>query len=357
MSKVKFSHKKKWASPGSLIFTGTQKVEKLKIHLITYDKQNYSFTEIDSAEILNEKIDYSKVSWVNVTGLHETGKIESIGKLFNIHPLAVEDILNINHSPKYENYNDYIFVIAKMIDLKNKKINIEQVSFILSKNILITFQEDEQDVFNVIRDRIKNNTGRIRGSGADYLLYRLLDAIVDNYYAVLENIEDKIDEVDDMIVPGNGQISLQPVFLLRKELLKIRRAVFPLQETIHGIERERENFISKNTYLFLRDLSDHLKYILESIESYREMITGMIEVHMSSESRRLNEVIKVLTIISTIFIPLTFIVGIYGMNFNTHVSKWNMPELNWIFGYPFIWLVMLAISGGLILFFKKKKWF
>jgi len=357
MSKVKFSQQKKWASPGSLIFTGTQKVEKLKIHLITYDKQNYSFTEVDSAETLKEKLDYSKVCWVNITGLHETGKIESVGRLFNIHPLAVEDILNINHSPKYESYSDYIFVIAKMIDLKNKKINIEQVSFILAKNILITFQEDEQDVFNVIRERIKNNIGRIRSIGADYLLYRLLDAIVDNYYAVLENIEDKIDEVDDMIVPGNGQISLQPVFLLRKELMKIRRAIFPLQETIHGIEREREDFITKNTYLFLRDLSDHLKYILESIESFREMITGMIEVHMSSESRRLNEVIKVLTIISTIFIPLTFVVGIYGMNFNTNVSKWNIPELNWVYGYPFIWFVMLAISGGLILFFKKKKWF
>jgi magnesium transporter len=357
MSETTYSNKKKWTSPGSLIFTGVKKVENQKISLFRYNKDSFFNKEVKSAKELPDLIKEGMVNWINVTGLHEVDKLAEIAKVFNIHPLVFEDILNINHTPKYENYGDYLFVIAKMIDLnKNSTINIEQVSFILGGNYIITFQEDEEDVFNIIRDRIKNNIGRIRQLGADYLLYRLIDSIVDAYYVILENLEEKIDDLDDLLMDQKEDGSLQPVYTFRKELLKLRRAVFPLRETIHGLERERGSFITKNTYLFLRDLSDHLKYIYDSIENYREIVTGMIEVYMSSESHRLNEVIKVLTIISTIFIPLTFIVGIYGMNFNT-ASKWNMPELNWIYGYPFVWIVMLLISAGMIIFFKRKKWF
>ncbi len=351
-------NRKKWASPGSPIFTGTRKVENLKISLISYDKQDFSFSEIESVEDLPGRIVESRVNWINITGLHDTERIEAVGKLFGIHPLVIEDVLNINHSPKCESYNDYIFVITKMIDLnRDRSMNIEQVSFVLARNYVISFQEDEGDVFNVIRERLKNNDSRVRNSGADYLLYRLLDAIVDNYYMVVESIEDKIGAYDNMFLPGHRRGSLRPVYQVRKELMKLRRAVFPLKETIHVLEKERGNFVSHNTYLFLRDLSDHLRYIIDSVESHRDMITVMIEMSMSAESRKLNEIIKVLTVISTIFIPLTFIVGVYGMNFNPGTSKWNLPELNWVYGYPAVWLIMLAVAGGLIIYFKKKKWF
>jgi len=358
MSEKRYSEKKKWTSPGSLIFTGKQKVDQARITIISYDKDSIVEKEISSAEDLPRELTNHKVNWVNVVGLHQISTIETIGSFYKIHPLVIEDILNVNHSPKYENYTDYIFVIAKMIDLnKQKQINIEQVSFILGKNLLITFQEDEEDVFDLIRNRLKSNAGRIRQNGADYLLYRLLDTIVDNYYSVLESMEDKMDELDEIIITGGGKRSLEPVYFFRRELMRLRRAVFPLQETIFSFEREKEDFIKKSTYLFFRDLKDHLKYVYETIETYREIVTGMIEVHMSVESRRLNEVIKVLTIISTIFIPLTFIVGVYGMNFNTRISKWNMPELNWVYGYGFVWIVMLIITALMIGFFKRKKWF
>jgi magnesium transporter len=353
-----FSEKKKWSSPGSLIFTGERKVENLKLSLISYDDQHYSSVDVESLDQFPELIQNGKVNWINITGLHDTLKLDALGKLFNIHPLVIEDILNTSHSPKFENYVDYIFIIAKMIDLNpDKNINIEQVSFILGENYLITFQEDEEDVFNVIRDRIKSNVGRIRFHSTDYLLYRLLDAIVDNYFVVLENIEDKIEILDDQIISEKSRASLNQLYDFRKELMKLRRAVFPLQETIHAFLRERDNFITEAAFPFYRDLSDHVKYIYDSIENYREMTTSLLDVYMSSESHRLNEVIKVLTIISTIFIPLTFIVGIYGMNFNTELSRWNMPELNWIYGYPFVWGVMLFITALLVLFFKRKKWF
>lgn len=358
MSEERMDSRKKWASPGSPIFTGTRKVETLKISLLTYDKQDFSFTEIASPEELPGRIAENKVNWINITGLHDTEKIDAIGKLFGIHPLVIEDILNVNHSPKCESYSDYIFVITKMIDLnRNKGLNVEQVSFILARNYIISFQEDEEDVFNVIRERLKNNESRVRNSGADYLLYRLLDAIVDNYYLVVESIENKIEAYDNLFLPGHRRSSLRPVYQIRKELMRLRRSVFPLQETIHVLEKERGNFVSQSTYLFLRDLSDHLRYIIDSIESHRDMITVMIEMYMSAESRKLNEIIKVLTVISTIFIPLTFIVGVYGMNFNPNTSKWNLPELNWMYGYPMVWIIMLAIAGGLIFYFKKKKWF
>ena len=246
-----------------------------------------------------------------------------------------------------------------MIDMKKeeKDLNIEQVSFILSRNnCLLTFQERDGDVFNVIRDRIRSDKGRIRKLGADYLMYRLLDSIVDNYFHVLQDMDETIENVDDDLIYNPNRSTIETIHNMRRKIIKLRRAVTPLRDIIFSIERERYPYIAKSTYIFLRDLYDHIRQNIETMENYREILNGMLEIYLSSSGQKLNEVVKLLTIISTIFIPLTFLAGIYGMNFNPSAGKWNMPELNWSFGYPAVLIVMVIIAVGMIFFFRKKDW-
>ena len=299
------------------------------------------------------------VTWINITGLHDVNMLDRVGNIFNIHPLVLEDILNVSHSPKIEDYENYLFIVVKMINFNNddNSLNIEQVSIIIGRNYIISFQEREGDVFEPLRERIRTAKGLVRKYGEDYLAYRLLDSIIDNYFIVLENFDENIEEIEDQILSQTNDSSLEQIHHLRKELIKLRRAVSPLREMIFTIEKEKFQFIQKSTFVYLRDLSDHVKQIIDTIENYREFINGLLDVYLSSASHRMNEVVKLLTIISTIFIPLTFIVGIYGMNFRTDVSKWNMPELNWWLGYPFVMGLMLIIAVCLIIFFKKKRWF
>jgi magnesium transporter len=345
-------------SPGSLIFTGLQKVEKTRIVVFDYDAGTYNEKVVNSLDELTEFKDNNKVSWLNITGLHDIKTIEHIGRVFKLHPLVLEDILYVQHAPKIDNYDDYLFMIVKMIDLTPVQgLNIEQVSFILGKNYLITFQEDEDDVFDMIRERIRNNIGRIRKSGPDYLMYRLVDAIVDTYFALLDNFDKRIERIEDKLIESPQKISVSSLHTLRKEMARLKRAVFPLQDTIFALDKERDTFLRKGTSLFLRDLSDHLKHFLSAIDSQREVVNGLMDLYLSSASHKMNEIIKFLTIISTIFMPLTFIVGIYGMNFKTNISWWNMPELSWKYGYPAIMIIMAAIAGAMVYYFKKKKWF
>jgi magnesium transporter len=346
----------RWQSPGSLIYTGEKKVDRVKISVIEYNADSYSEREVDDLNELKIIQGNEKVSWINVCGLHEIEKIEKIGNYFDLHSLLLEDILNIKHTPKIDNYDDYLFIIAKMIDLNSiKGLNIEQISFVLKGNTLLTFQEDEEDVFNTLRDRIRKNIGRIRKSGSDYLMYRLLDSIVDGYFVVSESIEDRIEAVEDKIILNTEEVSIETIHNLRKEVSNFRRAVYPLRDIVYSLQRERDRHIKKSTFYFIRDLYDHLQNTIDSIEIFRENIKGILDLHLSGSSKKLNEIIKVLTIISTIFIPLTFIVGIYGMNFNTD-SPWNMPELNWRYGYLFIMIFMFLTAVSLIIFVKKKKW-
>jgi magnesium transporter len=357
LSKRKISPQKRGMSPGSLIFTGEKKTDKVKITLIQYDSNKFESKEIINLEEL-EKIKESKaVNWINIAGLHDTAALQTIGEIFQIHLLVLEDILNVEHNPKFDDYDNHLFVITKMIDYNKEAnaLNIEHLSFILGENYLLTFQENEEDVFDVIRDRIKNGKGRIRNFAADYLMYRLIDAVVDNYYFVLENLDDKLEIMEDHLLENPDSFKVSSLHIIKKDILKIRRSVSPLLEIIHSFEREKGTLLKKSTYVFLRDLYDHSKQIIELTENYRELINGMVEIYLSSASQRMNEVIKLLTIISTIFIPLTFIVGIYGMNFNTK-HPLNMPELHWALGYPAVMLFMLLIAVGLIIFFKRKRW-
>lgn len=352
---------KKGMSPGSLVFTGEKKVEKIKISVFDYEKDNFeekNLSEDDVNKLTEFKVNKS-VSWLNICGIHNTELIEKIGKIFNIHSLVLEDVLNVSHNTKIDEFEDYIFIISKMINYNETEniLNIEQVSFILGKNFLITFQEKEGDVFDLIREKIRNNNGRIRKSGADYLAYRLIDTIVDNYFLVLDKMDERIEDIEDELLDTPEQSTLQDIHSIRKEVIRLKRNITPLRDIIHALEREQYHFIDKSTQIYLRDLYDHIRQIIETIDNYREVINGLQEVYLSSASNKMNEIMKVLTVISTIFIPLTFIVGIYGMNFRTEAGLWNMPELNWQYGYPFVLAVMLLIVVGMIFFFRKKKWF
>jgi magnesium transporter len=346
-------------SPGSLVFTGEKKTDKIEISLFDYNSDTCNETKITDVNDLTRYKNNPNVTWINITGLHDVNILDRIGNIFDIHPLVLEDILNVSHSPKIEDYENYLFIVVKMINynIEFNILDIEQVSIIIGRNYIITFQEREGDVFNPLRERIRTAKGLVRKYGEDYLAYRLLDSIIDNYFIVLENFDDNIEDIEDQILSQADDSSLEKIHHLRKELIKLRRAVSPLREMIFTIEKEKFQFIQKTTFIYLRDLSDHIKQIIDTIENYREFINGLLEVYLSSASHRMNEVVKLLTIISTIFIPLTFIVGIYGMNFRTDASNWNMPELNWSFGYPLVMGLMLIIAVSLIIFFKKKRWF
>ena len=351
---------KKGMSPGSLVFTGERKVEEIKISIIDFNARKIKETNIneqDVSKLKNYKIS-KNVTWINICGLHNTQVIDETGKIFGVHPLVLEDILNVGHSPKADEYDDYVFIVTKMINYNNElnELNIEQVSFVVGKNFLITFQEREGDVFDIIREKIRSNSGRIRKSGSDYLAYRLIDTMVDNYFTVLEKVDEHIEKIEDSLLVNPEDGILQNIHSIRKEIIRLKRAVSPLRDIIYNLEREQYSFIAKSTYVYLRDLYDHIKQIADNVENYREVINGLQEVYISQSGQKMNEIVKILTIISTIFIPLTFIVGIYGMNFHVENSPWNMPELTWRYGYPFVIFVMICVVIGMLIFFKRKKW-
>lgn len=358
MAAKKFRSRKKNLSPGSSVFTGDKKIDKIIITVFKYDEHQFEEKQIENIDELKLLKDTVKTLWVNLAGLHDTSLIEKVCEIFGIHSLVIEDILNVNHSPKIEEHDNFLFLILKMIDFdKNKNdLNIEQISLILGKNYVITFQENIGDVFDIIRERIRTAKGRLRIAGADYLMYRLLDSIVDNYFIILEHIDDKIDLLEEKILEESQNTYLKEMHKLRKDILKLRRAVYPMRDITYYLQKGENPLVQKATIIFTRDLYDHIANNIETIENYRETINGVLEVHLSNASHRMNQVIKFLTIISTIFIPLTFIVGIYGMNFNTEVSIFNMPELNWKYGYLFVMFIMLAIAVSLVIFFKRKKW-
>ena len=269
-----------------------------------------------------------------------------------MHPLVLEDIVNTSQRPKIDDYNDYIFLVAQMMyyDADEQIVN-EQISFILGKNYVLTFQEAEGDVFDMLRDRIRNGKGRVRQHGSDYLLYALIDSIVDHYYAIIETMGNKVEELEDQLFEGIREEEItNEIQTLKREILKIRRAIFPLREIINRIEKSESSLIEEKTQRYFSDVYDHVIQISETIEIYREMIWSLMDMYMTNISNKMNEVMKVLTIIATIFIPLTFIAGIYGMNFE------YIPELQLKNGYFYIWGLMILIFIGMLYYFKRKKW-
>jgi len=278
--------------------------------------------------------------------------ISDIGRYFDVHPLVLEDILNTNQRPKMEDYGKYLFLVLKMMMYKPKtgKIDIEQVSIIFGKNFIVSFQEKEGDVFDLIRTRIRNKKGMIREQGEDYLLYALIDALVDNYFVVLEQIGEKIEVLEKEVLTNPSSSIMNNVHSLKRELISLRKSVWPLREVINNLQRVESRIISKATKIYFRDVYDHTVQVIDAVETFRDMSSGLVDLYLSSVSNKMNEIMKVLTIFAAIFIPLTFVAGIYGMNFEF------MPELKWRYGYFMVWGVIALITLGLIAYFRKKKW-
>jgi magnesium transporter len=297
------------------------------------------------------------VVWVNVSGLKDMETIRKCGEVFSVHPLALEDVLNVHQRVKVEQYDDQLFLIARMVENDpSQALDMDQLSIFLGRGYVLTFQERPGDCLDSIRDRIRRGVGQIRKKSSDYLVYALLDTVVDHYFPILEAYGERLEDIEDEVVNKPGRKTIANLHEIKRELLLLRRAVWPLRETLSGLLRDQAPFFSDDTRLYLRDCYDHSAQIIDLMEIYREVSSSLTDEYLSSLSNKLNEVMKVLTIIATIFMPMSFIAGLYGMNFNTQVSRLNMPELNWAWGYPFALGLMAAVAVVFLIFFKRKGW-
>ena len=344
--------KKPGLSPGTLVHIGEKKVEEVKISMIDYDETRIQERDVASIEECLRFKEKPTVTWVNVTGIHDVKIIEEFGKAFNIHPLLLEDIVHTEQRPKLEDFDDFLFIILRMLsyDEATNELLSEQVSLILGPNVVISFQERDGDVFNPVRMRIKKAKGRIKKMGCDYLAYALIDAVVDHYFLVLEKYGEKIEILQEEVLSDPTPDTLQVIHETKRDMIFLRKSVWPLREAINALQRGESALISDNVIIYLRDVYDHTIQVIDSIETFRDMISGTLDVYLSSVSNKMNEVMKVLTIIATIFIPLTFIAGIYGMNFK------YMPELEWHWAYPVLWTVIIVLGVLMLISFKRKKW-
>ena len=340
------------SEPGTLIIEPDAKPSR--IILIDYDEDN-AIRKVDiTPNACAPYIGTNTVSWMDIQGLGSETVLKQVGEIFNLHPLLLEDVVNVPQRPKLEDYNNQLLVISQMVRLKEDEsgFDTEQVSFVLGKRYLLSFQEEElQDCFEIVRDRIRTSQGRVRKSGADYLTYLLLDTIIDGYFPVVEHYEDRIEALEDMIISDPDRDTMQEIYDVRRELLALRRLIWPMRNVLNLLMRDHHGIVSDEVQIYFRDSYDHVIQILEIIEAYRELAASLMDVYMSTMGNKLNEIMKFLTVISTIFIPLTFIVGVYGMNFE------NMPELKGEWSYFIVWLIMLAVAGGLIFYFWRKGWF
>ena len=338
------------APPGTIIYTGEDKSDRIKISLIEYNESEFIEQEFYD---LSECISHLKpelVKWINVEGVHKTEVLEKIGKLYDIHPLTLEDIAHVDQRPKFEDYDNYVVAIMKMIRFE-AKVSAEQLSIVLFNNLVISFQEPHGgDAFDIIRNRLRQAKGRIRKCGADYLAYALMDAVVDCYFHAIEKIGDIVENIEEDIIANAGKESLLKLYELKREMIFLRKQVWPMRDMISNMVRSETKLINPSTDIYLRDLQDHVTRIIDTVETYRDLLSGIMDIYLSTNANKMNEVMKVLTIMSSIFIPVTFVAGVYGMNFD------DMPELKSPYGYAAIWGVMLTIMIGLIIYFRRKKW-
>ena len=346
--------KKVGLPPGTLVHVGEKPGAEVRITVLDYSESQFEEKEVQNVEECLPFRDRPTVTWINVDGIHQVDVIERLGKQFDLHPLLLEDIAHTTQRPKTEDYGDYVFSVVRMLyyDPSEDEIRAEQVSLIIGPNFVLSFQERQGDVFEEIRDRIRTGKGRIRKMGADYLVYALIDAVVDNYFLILEGVGERIEELEDKLLSDVSPAARHEIHRMKRSALFLRKAVWPLREVISSLSRGESPLVKQATLPYLRDAYDHTIQVIDTIESFRDTIAGMFDTHLSALSNRMNEVMKVLTIIATIFIPLTFIAGIYGMNF----EKPGMPELRWVYGYPACLGVMAAVVVGMVVYFKRKKW-
>lgn len=340
------------------LYTRNNEVQTTKIKIINYDAKNFIETEITKPEECIPFKEKTTVSWINVCGLKNIEVIEKICKFYDLHPLIIEDILDTEQRPKIDVFENYIFITMKsnLYDKNTKSLHVEQISLILGKNFVITFQEKPSEVFKPTYDHLLNTQNRIRQLGADYLVYALIDTVVDNYFSIIETFGDVIEEVEEGVITDPTPKTMRAIHTLKREIIYLRKSIWPLREIINNLQRKTSPLISEETDFHFRDVYDHIIQVIDSVETYRDLLAGILDLYVSSISNRMNEIMKVLTIFASIFIPLTFIAGLYGMNFNTAKSPLNMPELNWYFGYPLALGIMAIVAIIMLIFFKKKKW-
>lgn len=347
------------AAPGFLVIDSN--ASHPEIELFDYKENQVIRLNNVTPEDCASYLDTDSVSWVDVSGLGNEEVLLRLGKVFDLHPLVLEEVVNVPQRPKVEEYANHLLIVTQMAIVKDNAQEgfwLEQVSFVLGKHYLLTVQEEPQrDCFKLVRDRLLGNRGNIRQKGSDYLFYTLWDAIIDNYFPVLEACEDRLDELEDEVLLKPTRETLGKIYDIKREFLALRRAIWPQRNALNLLIRDNYPQISEEVRVYLRDCYDNVVQIIELLEIYRELASGLMDVYLSAVSNKMNEIMKILTVISTIFIPLTFIAGVYGMNFDPETSPWNMPELKWYWGYPICLAVMLVTAGGLVFFFWKRGWF
>ncbi len=344
--------KKVGLPPGTLIYTGDIVEEKTKIKVTDYTEDYFNLQEFTDIQIDFTKIEKLLIRWIDIYGLNQVDVIEEIGRHFSLHPLVLEDILNPNQRPKLEDYGNYIFAVFKRLGWNQDKgeFEFEQISLILGENYVISFQERDTNFFNPIYERIQVPKGRVRLMGADYLFYVLIDIIVDNYFIVIEKVGEEIENIEDVLIKNPEPETLQQIYGLKRSSIELRKSIWPIREVINKLQREQSNLIEDEMQIYLRDIYDHIFRISDLLDNYRDIIFGMLDMYLSSVSNKMNDIMKVLTMISTIFIPLSFLAGFYGMNFV------YIPEFSTPFAYPLIIFIMIIIALSMVWFFRKKKW-
>jgi magnesium transporter len=348
---VKEISKKVGLPPGSLVYVGDKGEKKFKITMVEYNHDTYTeeeLTSLDACPVLPKK---ERVIWLDINSLHSVQNLQKLGECFSLHPLVLEDIVNTNQRPKIEDFRDYLYLVLRILSYQEAEDELlaDQLSLIVGSNFVISLHESEEDIFSPIRERLKSG-GKIRRSGADYLAYSLMDLVVDQYFLILEDLGETIENLEEELVAAPSPQTIHQIHRLKRDMIILRRSVWPLREVLSQLERRESPLIQEATAIYLKDVYDHVIQVIDTIETFREMLSGMLDVYLSSMGNRLNEIMKVLTIIATIFIPLTFIAGLYGMNFK------HMPELEWRWGYFMVLGVMGLMCFGMLVYFKKKKW-
>lgn len=348
--------------PGTAIHTGIQRLDEVLMTVHDFDESHYEVIPIKKIEKSEPFLQSESKTWIQVRGLHDIDKLKSVWDYFNLHPLIQEDIVSTSQRPKVEVYPNAVFIVLRMIkqqESNNGELNVhtEQVSMVLGENFVLSFQESDEPIFDPVLKRLETSTTRLRRLGPDYLAYALTDNIVDHYFYSLDVISENIEKIEEEILADPKDDQLHRIHALRRDIIYFRKSVWSLRDGINSLLRDEVSLISSEVGVFLRDVYDHIVQVLDSLETSREMVYGLYDMYMSGLSNRMNEVMKVLTIIATIFIPLTFIAGIYGMNFDPEASPLNMPELGWYFGYPFSLGLMALLTVGMVIFFRRKGWF
>jgi len=351
--RTKSRSKKAGLLPGTLVHIGEKLSDTSKVTLIDYDGDHHLEKSIDQIEELRASKDRQTVSWVHIEGIHDTRVLEQLGDVFGLHPLILEDILNTDQRPKMQDMGDYMFIVLKRFCNtcdEHNDISAEQISVVLGPNYVISLQERSDALLDPIREHIKTSKGRIRKAGADYLAYSIIDTVLDSYFGILETLGDKIEIEEEALVNNSTPSTLRVIQHLKRDMIFLRKSIWPLRETISALERSESPLIQDTTGIYLKDIYDHAIQVIDTVETYREMLSGMIDIYLSSLSNRMNQVMKVLTIIATIFMPMTFLAGVYGMNFK------HFPELEWHWGYLLFWIINLTIAVVMLILFKRKKW-